>query len=521
MTYGEPVTRHGRQVPAFRRFIAFALATTVGASLAIPAAVAAPVRAGVPVADYPEALASFYTQTLSWAPCEDDLLCAWLTVPLAYDNPAGPTIQIRVNRAKATGPTATRQGSLVINPGGPGATALDFTSYVARNVAPKVNQQFDVVGFDPRGIGESAPITCLTGRQTTAWLRQDGTPDTPAEEARLMRSARAISNGCLRMSPDLARNVGTDSTVRDLDILRAALGDPRLNWLGYSYGTYLGTIYAETFPDHVGRFVLDGAVNPANDGMQLSRGQSRGFQVAVQRFAQDCAQRASCPYRGGAKGVTRGINSLLARLDARPMATDSRERLTQAYAMTAIFLSMYSTSFWPSLRQALGEAKKGNGTGLMTLADYSNDRTGPNSYGSNMTSAFYAIGCWDGPATPNAAGLRAAAAEWSRYARVPEMAQAMSWGNAPCSEWFAHSDRVPAPASSTTSAPILVVGTTYDPATPYAWAQALSQQLATATLLTWVGDGHTAYGNGSRCVDSAIDAYLLTGTPPPAGTVCR
>jgi hypothetical protein len=157
----------------------------------------------------------------------------------------------------------------------------------------------------------------------------------------------------------------------------------------------------------------------------------------------------------------------------------------------------------------------------MTLADYSNDRSGPNSYGSNMTSAFYAIGCWDGPATPDAAGLRSAAAVWSRYARVPEMAKAMSWGNAPCSEWFAHSDRVPAPAASTTTSPILVVGTIYDPATPYPWAVALSQQLSTATLLTWVGDGHTAYGNGSRCIDSAIDTYLLTGTPPAAGTVCH
>ena len=448
-------------------------------------------------------------------------MCAWLTVPLDYANPAGPTIQVRVNRAKATGATASRQGSLVINPGGPGATGLDFTGYVARNVAPKVNQAFDIVGFDPRGIGASAPITCVTGRQTTIWLRQDGTPDTPAEEARLMFLARGISNGCLRRSPDLARHVGTEDTVRDLDVLRAALGDPKLNWLGYSYGTFIGTIYAEMFPDHVGRFVLDGAVNPANNAMQLSQGQSHGFQVALQRFADDCARRASCPYVGGAKGVLRGINSLLARIDARPLPTDSRERLTQSYAMSAIFLSMYSTSFWSTLRQSLGQANKGDGTGLMLLSDYANDRIGPNSYGSNMTSAFYAIGCWDGPATPNTAGLRTAAAAWSRHARVPEMARAMAWGNAPCSVWFGHSTRQPAPANSTTTSPILVVGTTYDPATPYPWAVALSQQLSTATLLTWIGDGHTAYGSGSKCIDTAIDGYLLTGTPPAAGTVCR
>ena len=515
----------GRLVPASRRFTAAALAVAV--CLSVPAAASAvPAPADLAgsaraVADYPPELATYYTQTLSWSPCADDLVCAWLTVPLDYSNPAGPTIQIRVNKAKATGSAANRQGSMVVNPGGPGAAGLDFTGYVARTVAPKVNQQFDIVGFDPRGIGESAPITCLTGRQTTVWLRQDGSPDTPAEEARLMSLARGISNGCLRMSPDLARNIGTVDTVRDLDVLRAALGDAKLTWLGYSYGTYIGTVYAEMFPDHVGRFVLDGAVDPANDGMQLSRGQSHGFQVAVGRFAEDCAERASCPYSGGAKGVIRGINSLLARLDVRPMPTDSGERVTQAYGLTAIFLSMYSTSFWPSLRQALGQAKKGDGTGLLSLSDYSNDRTGPNTYGSNMTSAFYAIGCWDGPATPNAAGLRAAAASWSRGARVPEMARSMSWGNAPCSVWFDHSDRTPAPAQSTTTSPILVVGTSYDPATPYPWAVALSQQLATATLLTWIGDGHTAYGSGSQCIDSAIDSYFLTGTPPPAGTVCR
>jgi pimeloyl-ACP methyl ester carboxylesterase len=485
-------------------------------------AVAAPefVPAGQPAEDFPPELASFYTQTLTWAPCKAGLQCTWLTVPLDYADPAGATIRLRVSKVPASGPAGGRQGSLVINPGGPGGSVVDFTAVVAFSIAPKVNTQFDVVGFDPRGVGQSAPITCLTGRQTSVWLQQDGTPDTAAEERRLMALARGIGNGCLRLSPDLARHVGTDDTVKDMDILRQALGDAKLNWLGFSYGTYMGTLYAEAYPDRVGRFVLDGPIDPANDGMQMSRGQSRGFQVALTRFASDCATRPTCPYHGGAKSVLRGINVLLARLDSRPMPAGTGRRLSQADALSAVSYAMYSRFLWPSLRLGLQLARHGDGSGLASMSDDANHRIGPNTYATNMASAFYAIGCWDLPASPGAAGLRAAAARWSSHAPVPEMAKAMSWGNAPCSLWYGHTARQPAPASTTTTAPIVVVGTLYDPATPYPWAISLSKQLPTATLLTYNGDGHTAYGSGSRCIDNALETYLLTGSPPAPGTVC-
>lgn len=335
-----------------------------------------------------------------------------------------------------------------------------------------------------------------------------------------MAIAARISRGCLAMSPTIAPHVGSIDTVRDLDILRAALGDHALNWLGFSYGTYLGTKYAELFPTNVGRFVLDGALDPSLDAMGISRGQSRGFQTALTRFAQDCAGRATCAWNSRA-AVIRGINTILARLDVRSMPTRGHLRLVQNEAVTAVFYSMYTPLLWPSLRAALRQAKGGNGSGLQTLADFANDKTGPNSYGSNMSSAFFAISCWDQPAPPGADGLRTAAAAWSRNAPVPELARAMSWGNAPCTTWYAHSPQAPAPANTITTAPILVVGTTYDPATPYPWAVALHNQLPTSTLLTYRGDGHTAYGSGSACVDHAVTTYLLTGQQPPAGTVCR
>lgn len=500
----------------------------LGVGLSVPAGpvaavaigpVTSPVTSSVPAANAPE-LAAYYGQVLTWTGCEDSLTCAWLTVPLDYAKPAGATIKIRVAKSTATGPAAARQGSVLINPGGPGGSGVDFTAYVAQAIAANVAHEFDIVGFDPRGVGQSAPITCITGRQTTLWLAVDGSPNTPAEERRLMRLAGDIPQGCLDRSPALARNVGTENTVRDMDILREVLGDTHLNWIGYSYGTYLGTLYAEKFPDRVGRMVLDGALDPSLDAMEVSEGQSRGFQKAITRFAADCAKRASCPFPS-AKATIAGINTILAELDASPMPTDSRRVLTQAQALTALFYPMYSTSLWPTLRNALGMAASNDGTGMLAIADYANDRIGPNKYGSNQTSAFYAISCWDMPQPPGADGLRAAAAQWSAKAPVPELAMSMSWGNAPCNKWFGHSARTPAPATTTTTAPILVVGTTFDPATPYWWSVALSKQLKTSTLLTFRGDGHTAYGSGSACIDKAVSGFLLRGTMPAPGTVCR
>ena len=465
-----------------------------------------------------DGLARYYAQALSWQPCQD-VECALLTVPLDYEDLAAGDITIAVARARAR--SDSRLGSIVVNPGGPGGSGADFTSYAASGIMPSVAARFDVVGFDPRGVGKSAPVTCMTGRQTTAWLRTDTSPDNAAEEQALMRQAGTIGPGCLSMSPTIARHVSSEATIQDMDILRGVLGDERLNYLGFSYGTYLGTKYAERFPDRVGRFVLDGAVDPALDVMQVSQGQSAGFQRAFGRFAAHCAKQAECPGGRSAAAVTSWVNRLLARLDQTTLPAGGGLPLNQAQALTAIFFSLYSTDTWPSLRAALADAGRGDGSGLQFLADYAADRIGPNRYGSNQNSAFYAISCWDFPAPPGQEGLRAAAKAWSLKAPVPELARSMSWGNAPCSTWFGHSAEPPRPAATTTSAPILVVGTRHDPATPYAWARALHAQLPTSTLLTYEGDGHTAYGSGSSCIDRTIDAYFLSGAMPASGKVCR
>ena len=476
---------------------------------------------------YPPALSAFYTQQPSWTPCESAAgsgqhptreLCTWITVPLDYAAPAGPTIRLRVTKWPATG--STRVGSLLVNPGGPGASGLDFASYLASS-APAIAAAYDVVGFDPRGVGQSAPITCLTGSQTTALLRLDSTPTTAPQENAYVTASAAVGEGCLTLSPSLARNVGTDNTVQDMDILRAVLGDDKLNWFGASYGTYLGTRYIQQFPTRVGRMVLDGVVDPGLDAMGLSYGQSLAFQRAVERFAADCARLRSCPYRGGTSAVVGSINTLLARLDNHPMATMGSRRLVQAEALNALIYAMYTPFLWPDLRSALAAATLGNGTPLQRMAAAANDQTGPDTYASNGASAFPAIGCWDQPAPPGPDGLRAASRTWAAHAKVPEIARALAWGNASCALWFGHSPVLPGPVTSTTTAQVLLVGTTYDPATPYWWAQDVHKQMPTSTLLTYYGDGHTAFGNGSTCIDRAVTSYLVRGVMPAPDTVCR
>lgn len=464
-----------------------------------------------------DVLAPYFEQTLQWRTCAY-AQCATLRVPLDYTNLELGDIAIAVSRTRHTG--SSFQGSIVVNPGGPGSPGLDFAKYAAQEIAPAVAKEFDFIGFDPRGVGKSAPVTCMTSKQTATWLSMDSTPDTPVETAAVMKAAEKIGQGCLKYSPRIATKVGTPFATADLDLLRSALGEEKLNWLGFSYGTSLGTSYIQAFPNRVGRFVLDGAVDPALNGMQLSLGQSQGFQQAFQNYAQQCINLAPCSIGTTRAGITARVNTLLARLDTRPLSTKDGTPLTQSLGMSAILTAMYSTDMWELLTEALKSAYKGDGTGLLELSWMGSDQTGPTTFGSNMQSAYYAIDCWDLPATPGVAGLASAAQQWAKNALIPEIAKSMSWSNAPCSRWFAHALNQPAAASSTTTAPILIIGTRFDPATPYAWARALNKQLATSTLLTYGGNGHTAFGGGSTCIDSSVDSYLLHGLMPSPGKAC-
>lgn len=454
----------------------------------------------------PAPLDAYYNQEVQWRSCGQDR-CAEIRVPVSYDStktdgtdsnasqtPETPSIAIAIRQFGDPSLPA-----LLVNPGGPGAPGIDFAQYISQALDPAVSERFSVVGFDPRGTGRSAPISCFNAQQLNAWLRIDITPDTARERRNLMKASGEISQRCLADSPETAAFIGTEETVQDLDVIRAVLGNEKLNWLGFSYGTTIGTRYAELFPDRVGKMVLDGAVDPQLDAMGLSQGQSKGFQLALTRFNK------SYP------GSIARINKILASLERKPMITTTQQNLVEAQGINAVFYSMYSKALWPDLNKALRLAMRGDGTALQKIAYSAYDQVAPNKFNSDPMSAFLAINCWDFPATPPASGLAQAARSWQRGAKVPALAQAMSWGNAPCSSWFGHSTHTPAPANTSTGAPIVIVGTTYDPATPYTWARSLARQLPTSSLITYRGDGHTAYLSGHRCVDNAVNKYLLGG----------
>jgi pimeloyl-ACP methyl ester carboxylesterase len=456
-------------------------------------------------------------ETLAWEACGTDQECSWLTVPLDHANPGGDTIRLRLMRIPAR--TGASMGSLVVNPGGPGASGVDYVSSLARFFPNELRDVYDLIGFDPRGTGASEPVRCLTDAALARYLRLDSAPRRPADQRRLMTQAARFSPGCLARSPNLAPHMQTDQTVQDMELIRQALGMPTLNFLGFSYGTVLGARYAERYPDTVGRLVLDGPVNTSLDVMQLSEQQAKGFQLALRRFAADCARSRTCQLGRTQAAVLRSINHLLAGLDSNTIPTKTAFPLVKAQAITGIITSLYNPRTWPLLRRAVVDARRGDGTRMQELAYFGNDQLGPTAFRSNIWFAFFSTTCLDSPAPPGQAGLSRAANRWARGAGVPDVSRALAWGNAPCTTWFRHSSAATA-VTSTTQTPILVIGTRFDPATPYQWSRWMHRQLPSSTLLTFNGDGHTAFLAGSTCIDGAVTEYLLTGVLPPAGTVC-
>jgi pimeloyl-ACP methyl ester carboxylesterase len=461
-------------------------------------------------------LARFYRQQLDWHGCGGGFQCTRLLVPLDYTHPRAGTMRIAVNRLRASG---ARRGSLLVNPGGPGASGLDYARAASSIVSKAVRERYDVVGFDPRGVGASRGLQCLTDRQIDRFLAYDGTPDTPAEESGLLRLGEVLGAGCRADDPALVAHVGTRDAARDMDVLRAALGDRRLNLLGKSYGTYLGATYAGLFPRRVGRLVLDGAIDPALSNLAFARGQGIGFERALAAFLDDCLRRSSCPFSGDRASAKARIASFLARLDSQPLPGDGARQLTESLATLAIAAAMYDKGNWQFLREGLAQGLRGDGTDLMFLADYYTDRGPGGRYTTNTNEAIYAINCVDRPQDGDIASTRADAAEVAKVA--PLFGAFIVWGNLPCTTWPAPAQGRPAPIKAAGSRPILVVGTTRDPATPYEWAKALASELDAGHLLTYVGDGHTAYRRGNGCIDRAVDAYLLRGALPAAGTRCR
>jgi pimeloyl-ACP methyl ester carboxylesterase len=466
----------------------------------------------------PEELVPFYTQALDWSSC-GEFQCATLSVPLDYDDPDDQTIELSVLRSPAE--DGEVQGSLVLNPGGPGASGLNYARAAQTVISDQVRENFDIVGFDPRGVGESAPVECIDDAQLDEFVNADATPDDSAEVAELQDQITTYTEGCEAESGDLLPHLGTENVARDLDVLRAALGDSALNYLGKSYGTYIGAVYAELFPDHTGRLVLDGAVDPALPAEEYALGQAEGFEQALNSFITWCVDE-NCALGGDEDEVRQAIIDLLATADTSPLPTNQDDRpLTQALAFYGLVVPFYwpASSAYPTALDALEQAiVDDDGAGLLELADLYLERNADGSYADNSLEAFFAVSCLDHPESTTPEDAEGLAETFSDSA--PVFGATLAWGGLTCAQWPVVSSVTPTPIAAPGAAPTLVVGTTGDPATPYAWAQALAEQLDSGVLLTHEGTGHTAYRTGNDCVDRAVDGYFISGTLPDEGTTC-
>lgn len=512
------------------------------------AAVPSPVPAEASgTAEVPAGLEPFYSQQLDWQDCEagpgqdankvKGMKCAQAKVPLDYQDPSGPTIELSLNKRPAAGKPI---GSLFLNPGGPGGSGTELAVNSKGYFSDRLLDSYDIIGFDPRGVEGSAAVQCLsdaeqdTTRAGEVVAELKGTeadvPTTtePASQTALTaveKQMEWLSKRCAERTetPGLLDHVDTVSAARDLDVLRAAVGSPTLTYLGFSYGTYLGATYAELFPANVGRMVLDGALDPSLSAREVTLGQAAGFEAALRAFVEDCQKGAACPLKGDVDSGVRQVQQLLESVRTAPLRTSDPERpLTEALASSAVINVLYQSEAWPVLSQGLDQAmNQQDGTILLFVADTVASRNDDGTYTGNGSEAILAINCLDYPVEGDAQAWLKDAQELQSLS--PTFGRYLAFSDASCQAWGRPSSRERAPIRAEGTPTLLVVGTTGDPATPYQWSQALSSQLASARLLTWEGHGHTAYGrrDAGPCVMDTVDAYLLAGTLPEEGKTCK
>ncbi|XMA38027.1 alpha/beta hydrolase [Streptomyces albogriseolus] len=526
---------HTRRTPRRTRTAA-ALLATAALLLAGCSSGSSTSRASTPVAGAaaalaplpgptPSALAPYYKQKPAWRDCGvPGFQCATLKAPLDYAEPSAGDVRLAVSRKKATGP-GKRLGSLLVNPGGPGGSAVGYLqAYAGIGYPADVRARYDIVAVDPRGVARSEPVECLDGPEMDAYTRVDTTPDDEKETETLVAAYRKFAEGCGAGAPKLLRHVSTVEAARDMDIVRAALGDEKLTYVGASYGTLLGATYAGLFPDRTGRLVLDGAMDPSLSARQLNLEQTEGFGTAFTAFAEDCVRQSDCPLGGRSASPARvgeNLKKFFDGLDARPLATGDADgrKLTESLATMGVIAAMYDEAAWPQLRESLTAAmEEKDGAGLLFLSDSYYERDAKGAY-SNLMFANAAVNCLDlPPAFEGPDQVRQALPAFRKAS--PVFGEGLAWASLNCAYWPVRATGEAQRIEAKGAAPIVVVGTTRDPATPYRWAEALAGQLESARLLTYEGDGHTAYGRGSSCVDSAINTYLIDGTPPTDGKRC-
>ncbi len=450
---------------------------------------------------------------LGWAPC-GAFECATIDVPLDYADPSIGAIVLPLIRKPASD-SERRIGSLLVNPGGPGVSGVDFVERASRILSPEVRARFDIVGWDPRGVAGSEPaVDCVD--DLDAFVSADPSPDSVDEIQQQDAEAKRLADACEERSGALLPYLATEFTARDMDRIREALGDKKLTYLGYSYGTFLGAIYADLFPTHIRALVLDAATDPSISTAQDIKNQVVGFEHALDAFLADCASDAACAfYASGDPGAA--FDALMAQLELNPISGDSTVDVGPGLAWLGVASALYNEASWPTLAAALVAAQEGDGAQLLALSAFITGRSGPGDYTDELEQRI-AIRCVDdAPLTHDEkVTLQAELAIVAPRYGKPGLGPAGD----PCDFWPVPSTRVPKAVIAPGSPTIVVVGTTGDPATPYQQAVALADQLSQGMLITLNGERHTAYGGVSACVDDAVDAYLIDLVPPPDGLTC-
>jgi pimeloyl-ACP methyl ester carboxylesterase len=447
-------------------------------------------------------LAAYYAQDLQWKSCYENYQCTDLLVPIDYTELKTGTFNISVLKYPTTG--AKRLGSLIVNPGGPGGSGVDYAYAAEYLFSPAILGAYDIVGFDPRGVGRSEPIICLSDKELDANYASDSKPDNEQEFAQTLIESKKFIQQCEKKNKHLT-SFSTANAARDMDILRQAVGDKQLNYMGKSYGTFLGTLYAQFFPDKVGRMVLDGAVDPSISNFQQALTQAVGFDKAFAAFVTDCAKRSDCPLPKNKAAAIDEMKKILSQLENKP-----NKRLSESLALLGIASALYdSATGWPKLRVAIKAVKQGKTGKFLKLADEYTGRT-KDGYTNNEFDSGAIIDCLDFADNRSVDQMKIDAQAFTEQA--PLFGPYLAYGGLVC-QYFETPNATEVVPTQTAN-PVVIIGTTGDPATPYEWAQGLNKILTNSVLISLTGDGHTGQGQGNKCVDGQVDDFYLENKSP-------
>ncbi|MEV4637036.1 alpha/beta hydrolase [Actinoplanes sp. NPDC049548] len=444
--------------------------------------------------------------------------CASVAVPRDWNAPrSGETYEVAMIRIRSR-TQQSRIGSLLINPGGPGGSGIDFAVSLSFGPAfgglpAEVTDKFDLVGFDPRGVGRSSPVKCISDADQDATFSASPDPRSDADFQQIVALNKRVAEGCGQKYGDQLGTFSTEQAAKDLDALRTAVGDAKTTYLGFSYGTLLGATYAQLYPDKIRALVLDGAVDPKQDFVAGSEAQAKGFERAFTNFTTWCkATPATCPIAPDAR---KAVTDALAKAEVSPVQGDDGRQATAGWIFVAVISSLYTEAGWQQLAKAVDKLQEGDAEGIFDLADRYADRRPDGTY-SNLFDANLAVNCADTDEAPSVERIRELQGQWR--AKYPLFGAALAMGMMPCTFWPGKKDPYPAGAADG-APPIVVVGTTGDPATPYENTAELAGMLGTGQVLTWEGEGHTAYPS-TPCIVTAVDQYLINLKVPQKGLRC-